>query len=136
MKECKDGVQVKQLDLKPTMCLRWLEINEYDSVYECMHKILQQKHIHDSGLEVWIDIQTQVITPDKQEYDREYEYEVFIKEEDCWIPIQNKMIRNKDKIDKYIKNGLLRKINKHTDNNSLRYCINHGRSHTYNKKDI
>jgi len=54
---------------------------------------------------------------EQDEPNPEYEYEMFFKSEptdackiDGWYPIATDRIRNPDKIDQYIKNGLLRKL--------------------------
>lgn len=52
----------------------------------------------------------------KEEIEETFEYEMFINDEgtpfemNCWIPISKERILNPENIEKYIKNGLLRRI--------------------------
>jgi len=115
----------EEVDFNELHGVSWCQdrINKSDLVYVDPVKLLQWHQDNRTRLlgRTFESIAKEFIAEDNVPSAPDYEYETFFKSEptdsvkiDGWLPIATDRIKNPEKIEEYIKNGILRKVNKPT----------------------
>ena len=112
-------VPIEQWDALQKFEQRALDAEYLLDVYKGAYKDVGGLEMDDDFILSLRDLKEGAVLPEP-----EYEYEMFFKSKptdfckiDGWYPIATDRIRNPNKIDQYIKNGLLRKLTNENTNN-------------------